>query len=919
VKSTALLLHLVVITLLCAASPAWGAGASGSFNISNASTTSQTLNAGSQTGTVTSSGTLNVNGSTVAVTVSASSGTVTIFNAGTIEQTATGRAIRNTGGGDTLTITNTAGGLITAAGNDAFQMKASGTLTIYNYGTISTTHADEGANSTGTGNQALNMNILNADGTTTPYTNTVYNYSGGTISSYEADGLRPGAGGIIYNSGTIKSTNASDNTSSSDGIDAQVNNSGVTIINGASQTGGSPGLIEGARHGITGGQNVDSAATPGTTGTFGASNNGVYDLPFTMSITNNAGSTIKGDNGSGVNLDGVDGTEKITITNSGTITGNGMTRDGDGVDIDGVVYISNTGTIQSLNAANPTYNTTVNGTTDLSKETSEGVTVGGGTIINSGTIEGSATTDARGYVSGVGRGITLAGIDHTETNGVDTDVAIQKIYSNPFAVDGTQTNSTGASIIINSGLIKGDSDAGIAIAGSATTGTSYAVTITNTLGGTIEGNSATVAAIDGSVAVGGSVSPIASTNNETIINYGTIKEDGSAKAISLGSGNNVVQIEGPSASVIGDMSGATLTGTNTAALTIDPTLGGTFSYGGVISNFTSVDIKSGNVIFSGANTYNGMTSIEGVLTLSGSGTIGTTTTLTISSTGTFNLGGDTVTVVNLNNSGSINNGSVTTTGTGTISGLSGNSSFTKNSAGTTILSGTNTYTGGTTISQGKLAVEGSVTGTVTVQSGAEVGGHGSIGGTIKGSGSVGPGDSPGILTASSTDPSGGLSYNFEFSQAGAATWSNAAASGNDVLHLTAALPFTSSLTSANTINLYFSSLSLTYEGGFFVNGSTDDLSSNIANATYNYYLLDNTSGTVTYNGNKYDVLLANHVLAGTAQITGANFGDGTTNGFTQSFYVSAAAIPEPSTYLLVAIGLAAILLTARRRGLGRKF
>jgi len=874
----------------------------GNFTVNNGqtNTTAQTLGTG-QSGTVNAGGTLNVSSSSIAITVTGNS---TIFNGGTIEQTGTGRAIRSTTVGTVLTITNTAGGLITAVGSDAFQMKATGTVTINNYGTISTTHADIGPGSTGTGNQAINMNIPNTSPnlgiTNTAYANTVYNFAGGTVSSYEADALRPGAGGIIYNSGTILSTNAAGNTSSSDGIDAQTNNSGIVIVNGASQTlvSGvtSANLIEGARHAITGGTDTDA----------GHAGSG-YDLPYTMTITNNTGSTIKGDNGSGVNIDGVDGTEKVSITNAGTITGKGMTGDGDGIDVDGVVYVNNSGVIQSLSASNPTYNTTVNGTLDLSKTTSEGITVGGGTILNSGTIEGSSTTDSRGYVSGNGRGITLAGIDHTTLNGTDTDVPIQKTYNNPYAIDGTQTNSTGGSIIVNSGLIKGDNDAGIAIAGSATTGTSYSVTITNTLGGKIEGNGA-VAAIDGSAAVGGSVSPIASSNNETVINYGTIQADGTGKAISLGSGNNSVQIIGGAASVIGDMSGGTLTGSNTAALTIDPTTGHSFSYGGAISNFTSVEIKSGTVNFSGANTYVGTTTIDAAtLNLTGTGSIGSTTTLTVASGGVFNLGGGSVTVGSLVNSGSINNGTVNTTGTGTVSGLSGSTGFNKSSAGVTTMVGSNTYTGGTTVSNGKLAVDGSITGNATVSSGGELGGHGSIGGNISGAGLVGPGNSLGILTASSVDPSGGLTFAFELTQVGAPTWSNASASGNDVLHLTGATPFTSALTSGNTVDLYFSGLNLTYQGGFFVDGSTNTLTANLANANFNFFVLDNTNGTVLYNGNKYDQVTG---TVGTVQITGADFGTGTVNGWTEQFTV---AVPEPSTYVLSCIGALVLIILARRR------
>jgi len=851
---------------------------------------------------------LSVSGNNIAVSFGA--GTSTLNNSGTIDTTdvITGsnagknRALRNNTAGATITINNFATGLITTAGADVFQMNVAGSsVTFNNYGTIA---------ANGSSDQALNWNILNSNGTTTSYTNTLYNYAGGSITSFQADTVRPGAGGIIYNSGTIKAAGGVGDTSSSDGIDAQVNNSGVTIVNGASQTviGGitSANLIEGERHGITGGQQTDAADTAGSTG---GNKNGVYDLPFTMSITNNSGSTIQGDNGSGVNLDGVDGTEKVTIINSGTITGNGRTGDGDGVDVDGVVYVNNSGTIHSLSASNATYNTTVNGTLDLSKETSEGVTVGGGTIINSGTIEGSATTDARGYVSAIGRGITLAGIDHTTLSGTDTDVPIQKIYNNPFAVDGTQTNATGGSIIVNSGLIKGDSNAGIAIAGSATTGTSYNVTITNTLGGTIEGNSATVAAIDGSAAVGGSVSPVASSNNETIINYGTIKQDSTGKAISLGSGVNSVQIVGGAASVIGDMSGGASAGSNT--LTINPSSGQSFSYGGVISNFSSVEIKSGTVTFSGANIYNGTTTIDAAtLNLTGNGTIGNTTTLTIASGGTFDLGGGTVNVGTLANSGTINNGTVNAS---MIGGLTG-SGFNKTGTDNLVLSGTNTYTGGTTVSAGKLSVNGSSTGDVNVHSGAELGGHGSVGGTIGGAGAVGPGNSPGILTAASTDPTGGLTYNFEFTQAGVPTWNNPSASGNDVLHLTAALPFTSPLTSANNINLYFAAAGFTYDGGFFTDGSSDDLTANIANATFNYFILDNTSGTILYNGNLYDELVGSPTTS-VVSIAGANFGTGTVNGFTEQFTV--ASVPEPSTYVLLGLGVVGLLIASRRRSLRR--
>jgi hypothetical protein len=602
-KSLASLLALSASTALASLDPA---SAQNVINAGTTSNTAQGLSSGGATLTVQSTGTLNVISSgTIAVTVSNTSGTATITNNGLLEQTNGGRAIRSTGVGAGLVINNT--GTITATGSDAFQEKATGSVTINNYGTISTTHSDIGAGTTGTGDQAVNMNILNANGTTTAYSNTVNNFAGGVISSYEADGLRPGAGGFIYNSGTISSTNAADNTSSSDAIDAQVNNTGVTIVNGSSTTTvnsvTSANLIEGARHGITGGQQTDTAFTSGTSN---GNSSGVYDLPFTISITNNANSTIQGDNGSGINIDGVDGTELVTVVNTGTITGNGRTGDGDGIDVDGLVNITNNtgGKIISKNAF---------------QNNSEGVTVGGGTITNAGLIEGSTTG-----TSSVARGITLAGIDHTTTNKVDTDIPIQSIYA-----DTTVTNNSG-------GLIKGDTESGITVLG--TSNVNHTVTINNNAGATIDGsntgvteNVAITTGVNAGKLSGGSLNQAVielddAGNNYVINESGTITQETTAtgSAIAMHGKSNALNITGGSAKITGNIAGDTAAD---SLLTINPGASNGFSYGGIISNFTvkvNGDGSNGNVTLSGANTYSGGTTVSGgyliVDNASGSGT-----------------------------------------------------------------------------------------------------------------------------------------------------------------------------------------------------------------------------------------------------------------------------------------------------------
>jgi hypothetical protein len=591
--------------------------------ISGSSTTKQTLTNG-QTLTVTSSGNLSQTSGTL-ITVNGSSTAanqqISITNSGKITDgtasgnTGGGRTIRDQTGGSNFIVTNNAGGLIQSAANDDIAVNVNGNATtsasvvdIENHGTIQTLDAGGSGTTTPTakGNQPINMTV-------TTGSNIVNNFSTGVIWATAADAVRPGQNGVVHNDGLIFSN--AHQGSSSDGIDFQpaLGQTNVTVINGYTTTtpsgtvaafsgaitgyvgnqadvaGKTQSTIEGGRHGITGGQDINQSDTS------------TYDQPFTMLVTNNAGATIKGDDGSGINIDGVSAKEVVTVNNYGTITGNGVDGDGDGVDVDGLVNITNTGTIRSLNSF---------------ADTSEGVTVGGGTIVNSGTIEGSVTT--AGAASGsVGRGITLAGIDKTEANqtvlgkvtAVETPVAIQKIY--------------GTTSVTNSGLIKGDSDAGIAIAG-VTGATNYSVTITNQASGTIEGGGS-VAAIDGSIAVAGTITPAASANDETVIDYGTIKEDGTGKAINLGSGTNSVQILGGAALINADISGGTTDGSNT--LTIDPnavTSGQSFGFSHSISNFSKVDIKSGTVTLSGASTYDGTTTISGGTTYidntSGSGT-----------------------------------------------------------------------------------------------------------------------------------------------------------------------------------------------------------------------------------------------------------------------------------------------------------
>jgi len=575
----------LAIVSLVVANSAFGAATT----ISTASTTKVSL-AASDSLSVTSAGTLTVTGNNVAVTATGSS---TITNLGTIQQTTAntggnagnGRVIRDNTGALTLTVTNGSASNSTAlmqtADADVIQMnKAGSTVTLNNYGTINSQNSAAG------GNQAVDWNALN----TNSGSNTLNNFSTGNITAREADAVRPGLNGSVNNAGLMKSTWATASSgSSSDGVDAQ-NNSGVSITNASNWSSGAPatpgsGTIEGARSGIAG----------------GALNNTVT---FTTSITNNLGGTIQGNNGSGINLDGFNALQTATIVNGGTITGNGrdignsLSHDGDGIDVDGLVNVTNTGTIRSVNS----FNISADGVAH-----SEGITVGGGTITNSGTIEGLV---AAGNTNAVGFGITLLGNDSLTIPGTR-----EAIYGNA-----TVTNNSG-------GLIRGDSSSGIFVDGPAS---GYTVTITNNAGATIRGG-AILTGLGGS-----SAAIVTGADNDTITNAGTIDGSSNGRAIEMGAGNNTLNITGGTASINGSISGG-VGGTN--VLQINPGAGQSFSYSSSISNFNTVSVQSGTVTLSGSNTYSGATTISGsgTLALAAGGSIDNTSGVTLGTAGTFDV------------------------------------------------------------------------------------------------------------------------------------------------------------------------------------------------------------------------------------------------------------------------------------------
>jgi len=210
-------------------------------------------------------------------------------------------------------------------------------------------------------------------------------------------------------------------------------------------------------------------------------------------------------------------------------------------------------------------------------------------------------------------------------------------------------------------------------------------------------------------------------------------------------------------------------------------------------------------------------------------------------------------------------------------------------------------------------VQGTATlGNLTLQTGTALKGTLSVG-QISGSGSVDPGNSPGISTAASIDPTGGLDFNFEYTGA-APDFLAPMASINDVSRITGFPPFTAPMTGANVISIYLNVAGLNngdiYTGGFFTDNAAGFFTS-ISGASFAYYLAD-VAGSVTYNSINYSALDSALWTIDRATIAQtADFGAGNVNG--QIMQLTVQAVPEPSAYALLGCGAGLVLIVLQRK------
>jgi autotransporter-associated beta strand protein len=208
--------------------------------------------------------------------------------------------------------------------------------------------------------------------------------------------------------------------------------------------------------------------------------------------------------------------------------------------------------------------------------------------------------------------------------------------------------------------------------------------------------------------------------------------------------------------------------------------------------------------------------------------------------------------------------------------------ITKNGAGTMVMSGNSNYTGATNVNAGTLVINGNIsTSNVTVQSGATLGGSGTVGSlTVNEGATINPGNSPGILNV-----------NGAYNQAGtliAEITGTTAGSGYDQINVTGSVNLSGALT-----------LDVTNAGtGYMLNSMIflilNDAVDAVTGAFSNY-----AQGTNVGNFGGFDWVISYEA-------------DSSNNSFTGGNDVALRAIPEPSAALLGGLGLVGLMRRRRR-------
>jgi autotransporter-associated beta strand protein len=633
--------------------------------------------------------------------------------------------------------------------------------------------------------------------------------------------------------------------------------------------------------------------------TGGFTKTGAGTLVLAGNNTFSGGTTIAGPSGStlrlGNNVSLGQSTNSLTIN-----TGNILDLSGSSTSIGtltGTGTITNTSvvTLSDISVGNGNGSSTFSGVIQNGTQAVSLTKTGTGTLTLSGTNAYTGGTNLNGGILSVS---SNANLGHTSSvlffNGGTLQTTSTFATSRGTAIEGSVgvIDVTAGNTLTHTGQISGPgaltkSGAGILVLG-----------FNNIYTGTT-----TVA--DGTLQVGNGASTGSLGAGQATINAGAtlryFRNDQHSLTTSL-AGNGTLNFIGTGN---GSQSSYILTGINNSSFAGALQVGSTVGNGArvVINNqnqlgTSSATINNGSQIFMQGTFSNNFT-IQGNGWQEGAGSLGALRMDDGSTiTGSVTLAG---------------NSRIGTSTSAAISGvISGGFGVEKNLLGTLTLSGTNTYTGSTTVNAGTLLINGNQTaanGSYTVNNGATLGGSGTIGGsvTVNSGGILSPGNSPGILTVNNVVAlQNGAQFLVEMQ-------GTTAGSGYDQLQISSLTASFSLNGSVNLVGDRLGSFAAPFLSSYVILRNTNNV---LGTGTFagladgSFFDLDGQVFQIRYNvPNTYNVDPQLGITWAGDNGFG-NYGGGDNGG-----NIVIAAVPEPSTWVLMLGSLGICGYAAYRRKL----